>query len=91
MVTSNTIQPSKLSYKHNIVTESIAYIFVNSGITVSADDEPCVWTDFAERGEMARELYQDILQFETKVITNCSKVQIMGYLQELRQRAEIFE
>ena len=29
MVTSNTIQTTYLCYVHNIVTESIAYIFVN--------------------------------------------------------------
>ena len=29
MVISNTIQPVKLFYEHNLVTETIAYIFVN--------------------------------------------------------------
>ena len=29
MVTSNTIQTTHLCYSHNIVTDSIAYIFVN--------------------------------------------------------------
>ena len=31
MVTSNTIQPILLSYKDGFVSESIAFIFVNSG------------------------------------------------------------
>ena len=31
MVTSNTIQPILLSYQHNMVSHSIAYIFVNTG------------------------------------------------------------
>ena len=30
MVKSNTLQPTKLVFEHNIVTQTIAYIFVNT-------------------------------------------------------------
>ena len=83
MVTSNTIQPTKMIYKHNVVTEKIAYIFVNSKFTVGDEDTDLEWTDFEERGEMARELFQDILEFRTQTFTDLSKDEIIFHLREL--------
>ena len=60
MVVSNSIQSLKLQYTHNIIKNSIAYIFVNDGY-----DEKTLpkWENANERGEYARALYEDILKF----------------------------
>ena len=40
IVASNTLQPLKLSFSHNTVTESAAVIFVNTEVTARVDDIP---------------------------------------------------
>ena len=57
MVTSNTIQPVRLCYKHNIVTHSIAMVFVNTHC------KGIQYKNAVERGEQACKLFKEELEF----------------------------
>ena len=86
MVTSNTIQPILLSYKHNFVTESIAYIFVNRGC------KELEYKAYQDKGKNTEELYKDILKFnQVKVFEDLSKKEIIEQLEGLKTTAEMYE
>ena len=57
LVLSNTIQPLKLHYAHNIVTKKIAYIFVNTKY------QDIIYQNVDERLEFCIELFRDLLGF----------------------------
>ena len=57
MVTSNTIQPIKLSYSHNIVARSIATIFVNT------DCNGLQYIIAEEKGESMQKLFEEVLEY----------------------------
>ena len=57
MVASNTIQPLRLMYKHNIATKTVAKIFVSTNAKGLEYDEA------EKRGEMHRTLFEDVLEF----------------------------
>lgn len=57
-IASNTLQPLNMIYNHNIVTRTIAYIFIND----SCNGLPFKSAD--ERGNMAYKLFQNVFQFE---------------------------
>ena len=72
VVMSNTIQPINLFYAHNIVTESIAYIFVNT------ESKGLQYKNAVQRGESAHELFNNILEFQVVVVfTDLSKTEII--------------
>ena len=86
MVTSNTIQPILLSYKHNFVTKSISYIFVNKGC------KELEYKAYQEKGKMTREVFEDILEFnQVQVFENLSKKEIIEQLEDLKNTARNYE
>ena len=54
-VTSNTIRTTHLCYAHNVVTDSIAYIFVNEECNRFAE-----MTDAERKAEFSRDMEQNI-------------------------------
>ena len=86
MVTSNTIQPILLSYQHNMVSHSIAYIFVNTGC------QDLEYKDHALKKEKTESLYRKYLEFdEVYVFENKSKMEIIDILNDLRLKALEYE
>ena len=86
MVTSNTIQPILLSYKHNFVTESIAYIFVNSGC------KELEYKAYQDKGKNTQKLFKDILEFnQVQVFEDLSKKEIIEQLEDLKNTARHYE
>ena len=57
MVTSNTIQPILLSYKNNVASHSVAYIFVNTSC------KELEYKDHQLKKELTQELYTKWLEF----------------------------
>ena len=62
VVKSNTIQPLKLIYSHNIIRKGIASIFVNTRC------DKCIYPDAVEKGNLAARIFTDALNFN-KVTT----------------------
>ena len=86
MVVSNTIQPINLFYAHNLVTETVAYIFVNT------ESLGLPYKNAVGRGKSALALFKDILEFEhVEVFTDLTKSNIIEKLEELQERADDFE
>ena len=56
-VKSKTLQPLSMIYSHNIVTRTIAYIFINT------ESRGLIYKNAKERGNMAIELFKGILEF----------------------------
>ena len=54
---SNTLQPLNLFYGHNKISESVAYVFVNT------ESKGLLYTNAVERGESAEALFKQTLQF----------------------------
>ena len=52
-VSSSTLQPMRLFYKHNVVTESFAVIFVNKHRAIGS----------IKKGKKARKLFREELNF----------------------------
>ena len=83
MVTSNTIQPVKLFYEHNIVNnaKTTAFIFV------ATRNEFGIYEKAIEKGEIARKLFEEVLEFqEVEVFVDMTQDQMaekMTYLKEL--------
>ena len=68
MSVSNTLQPLTLLYDHNLVTDSIAFVFVNTNC------RGLPYSNAKERGEYAATLFKTILQFdEVRVFTDLTK------------------
>ena len=58
MVTSNSLQPLHMIYEHNIVTRTIAYIFINTECKGLQNKNA------QERGNKAIELFKGVFEFE---------------------------
>ena len=86
MVKSNSLQPINLIFESNIVTRSIAYIFVNS---------ECNGLDYRNargKGEMVYELFKDILLFkEVTIYNDQTMAEVIQKLKHLQQKAAEFE
>ena len=82
MSVSNPIQPLNLFYGHNIVSDSIGFIFVNT------ESNGLPYTNAAIKGTHAKTLLKDILEFkEVEVFTDLSKEEIIKKLEQLEHRA----
>ena len=57
-VTSNTIQPVQLNFYDKVITDSIAYIFVNT------DCNGLAYKQAEIKGEKLEELYTTVLEFK---------------------------
>ena len=69
MAISNTIQPVNLHYAHNLVTDSIAYIFVNT------ECKGLPYRNAEDRGKQAKTLFNEVLEFQkVEVFKNLGKV-----------------
>ena len=78
MVTSNTLQPLNLIFAHNIVTRTIAYIFVNT------ECQGVTYKNAHERSEKAFELFDGVLEFaEVTVFRNKTKPEVIEKLKYL--------
>ena len=85
MVTSNTLQPLNLIYSHNLVTRTIAYIFINTGCS------DVKYKNADERGRKAVELFQEVLGFEQiRTYTNMTKMAIIDELNAIQTKADEF-
>ena len=96
--TNNTIQPIKLFYSRHISTNDLAVIFVNTGCSSAGEDQSqneentIGWTDANERGETARQLFKDVLNFyDVNVHVNLSKEKIIAELDSLKYQAGTFD
>lgn len=68
MVASNTLQPVRLFYNHNIASESIAVIFVHT------ESNGLNYDGAVERGEMHYKLFKETFEFDSvKVYTDYDK------------------
>ena len=75
-----------LIFSHNIVTRSIAYIFVNT----ECQDVP--YRNAKERGEKARKLLESVLEFQrVTAFKNNTKQEIINHLTQLQAYADAFE
>ena len=85
-MTSNTLQPLRLIYAHNIVTKSIAIIFIYTTIKT----EP--YKKALENGEKYRLLFEELLKFDdVSLFTNLPKNQFIEVLDSVQSRADQFE
>jgi len=85
MVASNTLQPVKMFWSHNIVASSAAVIFVHT----KAINLP--YEGAKERGELQTGLFKEVLKFDVvKVYTDPTKEKMIEVLDALRARAEKF-
>ena len=83
---SNTFCPINLVYSYNNVTDSTAYIFVNS----TCNDVP--YANYDLKAEKAKELFKDILEFSNvETLENLSKADIIKKLEEIKDTAQNFE
>ena len=83
MMVSNTLQPLNLLYGHNLVTDSIAYIFVNT------ESKGLPFKNAVGRGKYAEQLFKEILEFKhVEVFTNLTKVEIIEKLNFLQNEAD---
>ena len=86
IVASQTLQPVKLHFSHNVVTESIAVIFLNTNL------KGLKYGGGPERASMLENLFKEVLEFDTvKVHTDLKKEQIREVLESLKKRADDFE
>ena len=86
MVASNTLQPVRLIYSHNIATSKIAVIFSSSKLFNSKE----VYA--TERAEVQRQIFKDILEFDEVTVHNDpSKADMIKELNALKKRSDEFE
>ena len=65
MVTSNTIQPLKLFYEHNVVTRKIGLVLINTGIRSPKQLE---YRNALKFGDLARKTLKDLLKFDEVIV-----------------------
>ena len=58
MAISNTVQPLKLFYDHQVITDSVAYIFVYT------ESKGLVYKNAEKRGKEAKMLFEEVLEFK---------------------------
>ena len=86
MVTSNLLQPLTLFFTDNIVTSSIAYIFMNTHC------KGLQYIDAKQIGKQAYSLFKDILEFQTVIVCeDRCKLEIINCLNEVTKYAQRFE
>ena len=86
LVASNTLQPMNMILSHNIVTQSIAYIFVNT------ECNGVMYPNAQKKGVISVDMFKAVLDFQTvRCFTNLSKDEIVEKLDELKQIAVEFE
>ena len=79
------MQPLNLFYDHNVITESIGYVFVNT------ESRGLPYKNASSRGECAVKLLSDVLEFkQVETFTNLTKVQIIEKLTGLDKKAALF-
>ena len=80
------MQPVDLYYAHNPVTETIAYIFVNTKC------RGLPYKDADARGRQAEAIFRNVLKFhQVEVFKNLDKAEVIEKLDHLWKKAEIFE
>ena len=85
IIKSNTMMPLRLLYSHNIVQQSIAYIFVNT------ECNGLPYEQAREKGLQASKAFSEVLQFqEVTVFTDQSYKKIEDLLVGLRDRSQKF-
>ena len=85
IIKSNTLQPLKLFYQHNIVNRSIAYIFVNT----KCNGLP--YENALKKGKHASRIFNEILEFkEVLTLTDYKREEIIEKLNHLKQRSKDF-
>ena len=86
MVTSNTIQPVRLSFRHNIVARSVGVVLVNTHC------KGLSYKNAKEKGESAKKLLKDVFEFdEVRVFTDLTKENIVDKLTALKKEAKKHE
>ena len=90
---SNSLQPLRLIYEHNVVTDKTAVVFVNPAAsmfsTVSEEDQK---SKQIEKGEAAEKLLKEFLGFiEVLKFTSLTKAQIIEQMTMLKYRSTSFE
>ena len=86
MVKSNTLQPTKLIFEDNIVTDTIAYIFVNSKC------QSLEYKHSTEREEDAFDLLKHTFQFkEVTTFKDLTMDEVIQKLNALIKTADDFE
>ena len=86
MVTSNLLQPLRLFFSYNIVTNSIAHIFVNTHCN------GLKYENASLNGELAGKLFKNVLKFQGVTIhKNLTKEQIIQKLDQLNIQSQEFE
>ena len=86
LVTSNTLQPMNMILSHNIMTDSVAYIFVNT------ECKGIEYPNANEKGNTAYKLFREVFGFQDVCsFTNLSRSQIIGKLMELKKKSVDFE
>ena len=79
IIKSNSLQPLKLVYAHNIVQRSIAYIFVNTECNGLSYEQAL------EKGVQASKMFNEILHFkEVATFTDFSREKIIDKLNHLQ-------
>ena len=79
------MQPLNLFYDHNVITESIGYVFVNT------ESKGLPYKNSGTRGECAVRLLTDVLEFkQVETFTNLTKAQIITKLTSLEKKAALF-
>ena len=58
MIASNTLQPFMMFYQHNIVTYSIAYIFLHTRVSQK------LYEGAEARAEIQQKLFKEVLEFD---------------------------
>ena len=86
LVKSNTLQPMNMIFSDNIITDSIAYIFVNTECKGHPYDKPI------EKGAVSLKLWNDVLGFKkVNYFTDLPKSEILRELKRLKEYANDFE
>ena len=79
MAISNSIQPLKLFYDHQVVTDSIAFVFVNT------ESKGLIYKNAEKHGQEAKMLFQDVLEFKrVELFVNLSKTEVLEKLKILK-------
>ena len=81
MSISNTVQPLKLFREHQVVDESIAYVFVNT------ESKGLVYKNAIQRGKEAEKLFKEVLEFDkVKIFKDKKKAEVLKILEEFKKR-----
>lgn len=86
LLTSNTLQTLNLILSHNIITDTIAYIFINT------ECKGAKYPNAHDKGSTAFKIFNEILSFsQVSCFVNLSKRDIVEKMAELKKHSETFE